>query len=147
MLLNVTSCGDQASIIATQFRQDLGCVILVLIRCWPGSVQWRITCNCHLKPAFIMCFMWLFSRGLGVLLLLMLRCRCLLWCMVVWCLFLSRLVVSARLYRGVWELLVQWDGADATWTPLEDFKTAYPSFQLEDELFQGRGKCCGLFLP
>jgi hypothetical protein len=65
--------------------------------------------------------------------------------MVVWCLFLSRLVVSARLYRGVWELLVQWDGADATWTPLEDFKTAYPSFQLEDELFQGGGSVVDSF--
>jgi len=52
------------------------------------------------------------------------------------------LVVRARLYRGVWELLVHWEGqsaADASWTALGDFKRVYPSFQLEDELFQGEG--------
>jgi hypothetical protein len=38
--------------------------------------------------------------------------------------------------------LVQWEGqsaADASWTALEDFKKIHPSFQLEDELFQGEG--------
>jgi hypothetical protein len=58
-------------------------------------------------------------------------------------------VVRARLYRGIWELLVQWEGqmaADASWSPLADFKQTFPTFQLEDELFQGRGKCCGLLL-
>jgi hypothetical protein len=43
-------------------------------------------------------------------------------------------VVRARLYRGIWELLVQWEGqtaADASWSPLEDFKKAFPVFQLE----------------
>jgi hypothetical protein len=53
-------------------------------------------------------------------------------------------VLRARLYRGVWDLLVQWEGqsaadADASWTALEDFKKIHPSFQLEDELFQGEG--------
>jgi hypothetical protein len=40
-------------------------------------------------------------------------------------------VVRGRLYRGVWELLVHWEGqavADATWTPVSDFKKIYPSF-------------------
>ena len=49
-------------------------------------------------------------------------------------------VVRARLNRGRWELLVQWDGcsaADATWEPLDDFKERYPAFQLVDELFVG----------
>jgi len=49
-------------------------------------------------------------------------------------------VVRARLNRGRWELLVQWEGlpaADATWEPIADFKERYPTFQLEDELFVG----------
>jgi len=49
-------------------------------------------------------------------------------------------VVRARLNRGHWELLVQWDGctaADATWEPIVDFKERYPLFQLADELFVG----------
>ncbi|XP_012703602.1 WRKY transcription factor WRKY24-like [Setaria italica] len=51
-------------------------------------------------------------------------------------------IVRARLFRGVWEVLVQWVGqstADATWTPVDDFKATYPSFQLEDDLFLGEG--------
>jgi hypothetical protein len=51
-------------------------------------------------------------------------------------------IVHARLYRGVWELLVHWEGqaaADATWTLVSDFKKIYPSFQLKDGLFQGEG--------
>ena len=51
-------------------------------------------------------------------------------------------VLRARLYHGVWELLVQWEGraaADAIWTPLDDFKLAHPTFQLADELFPGEG--------
>jgi hypothetical protein len=27
------------------------------------------------------------------------------------------------------------DAAEATWEPLDDFRSAHPSFQLEDELF------------
>ena len=52
-------------------------------------------------------------------------------------------VVRARLNRGVWELLVQWIGrapSDATWENLLEFKSAYPSVQLEDALFVGEGE-------
>ena len=51
-------------------------------------------------------------------------------------------VVHARLNRGTWELLVQWEGrtaADATWEQLQEFKKSYPEVQLEDELFLGEG--------
>ena len=43
---------------------------------------------------------------------------------------------------GIWELLVQWVGrapSDATWENLLEFKSAYPSVQLEDALFVGEG--------
>jgi transposase InsO family protein len=52
-------------------------------------------------------------------------------------------VVRARLYRGVWEVLVHWEGQfapDTTWSSLDEFKKAYPQFQLEDALFQGEGE-------
>jgi len=48
-------------------------------------------------------------------------------------------VLRARLNRGVWELSAQWLGLPATdtsWELLESFKLRYPSFQLEDKLFQ-----------
>jgi len=51
-------------------------------------------------------------------------------------------VKRARLNRGVWELSVHWvswDASDSTWEKLEDFKEAYPEFQLEDELFRKEG--------
>lgn len=51
-------------------------------------------------------------------------------------------VQRARLNRGVWEVLEHWLGqsaADSTWEPLEEFKSTYPDFQLEDELFQKEG--------
>jgi hypothetical protein len=51
-------------------------------------------------------------------------------------------VLRARLNRGMWEILVQWMGqaaADATWELVIEFKDAYPSFQLEDELFSNGG--------
>ncbi|WVZ93594.1 hypothetical protein U9M48_039562 [Paspalum notatum var. saurae] len=38
-------------------------------------------------------------------------------------------VLRARLRRGAWHVLVQWEGADAadaTWEPLEQFKTSFP---------------------
>jgi hypothetical protein len=51
-------------------------------------------------------------------------------------------VLRARLNRGVWELLIKWQGrseADTTWEQLEDFKRSYPKVELEDELFGGEG--------
>jgi hypothetical protein len=51
-------------------------------------------------------------------------------------------IIKARLNRGSWELLVQWEGrsaADATWEKIDEFKEAHPEFQLEDELFSGEG--------
>jgi hypothetical protein len=58
-------------------------------------------------------------------------------------------VLRTRLNRGVWEILVQWMGqttADATWEKVPEFKDAYPSFQLKDELFSiWGGECCGCF--
>ena len=52
-------------------------------------------------------------------------------------------VLRSRLNRGVWQVLVQWDGlpsSDATWEPVPEFRTAYPEFQLEDELFPKDGR-------
>ena len=51
--------------------------------------------------------------------------------------------LRARRRRDVWQILVKWRGLaedDATWEPLDDFRTAYPDFQLEDELFQQAGR-------
>jgi len=51
-------------------------------------------------------------------------------------------VLRARLNRGLWELLVLWEGraaSDATWEPLSTFATDYPDFHLEDELFLREG--------
>ena len=45
--------------------------------------------------------------------------------------------VKARLYRGVCQLLIQWEGlppSSATWEDLARFQEHYPSFQLEDKL-------------
>jgi hypothetical protein len=50
----------------------------------------------------------------------------------------TKKVVRAQPTKDSWELLVQWVGrsaADATWLSIADFKTDYPAFQLEDELF------------
>jgi hypothetical protein len=51
--------------------------------------------------------------------------------------------VKAQQRRGVWRVLIQWrslPAEEATWELLEDFKTAYPDFQLEDELFSQAGR-------
>jgi hypothetical protein len=51
--------------------------------------------------------------------------------------------VKAQLRRGSWWLLIKWTGLDdseATWEPVEDFKSRFPDFQLEDELFDGEGR-------
>jgi hypothetical protein len=51
-------------------------------------------------------------------------------------------VLRARPTSSSWELLVQWtdcSAAEATWESLEQFKEAYPEFQLEDKLFQMGG--------
>jgi hypothetical protein len=48
-------------------------------------------------------------------------------------------VLQAQQRRGIWRLLVKWQGLpkeDATWEPLQEFRTEFPTFQLEDELFQ-----------
>ena len=52
-------------------------------------------------------------------------------------------VLQAQQRRGIWRLLVKWQGLpeeDATWEPLQAFRTEFPAFQLEDELFQQAGR-------
>jgi hypothetical protein len=49
-------------------------------------------------------------------------------------------VLRARLNRGVWEILVQWKDhppTETSWMTVQSFRTNYPLFQLEDELFSG----------
>jgi hypothetical protein len=51
--------------------------------------------------------------------------------------------LKAQQRRGVWRLLIQWrvlPDEDTTWELLEEFKAAYPDFQLEDELFSQAGR-------
>jgi hypothetical protein len=51
--------------------------------------------------------------------------------------------LKAQLRRGTWVVLIKWKGLDAseaTWEPVDDFKTRFPEFQLEDELFVGEGR-------
>lgn len=56
-------------------------------------------------------------------------------------------VLHAAIRCGVWHVLVQWGGTaneDATWEPVQQFRDSYPSYQLEDELFEeGRGAMTG----
>jgi hypothetical protein len=52
-------------------------------------------------------------------------------------------VIRARPTPTSWELLVKWQGrnaAETSWEGLEQFKEAYPDFQLEDELFRQAGR-------
>jgi hypothetical protein len=52
-------------------------------------------------------------------------------------------VLKAQQRRGVWHLLVQWDGIpleDATWEQLDEFRQQFSEFQLEDELFAQAGR-------
>ena len=52
-------------------------------------------------------------------------------------------VLKAQLRRGVWHVLVRWAGlptAEATWEPVDAFREAHPTFQLEDELFVDGGR-------
>lgn len=47
-------------------------------------------------------------------------------------------VLQSQLRRGKWFVLIKWvglDASEATWEPMVEFRSAYPSFQLEDELF------------
>ena len=52
-------------------------------------------------------------------------------------------MLQAQLRRGVWYLLIQWDGLpkeDTTWEQRDEFRQHYPDFQLEDELFAQAGR-------
>ena len=51
--------------------------------------------------------------------------------------------LRAQLRRGVWHVLIQWQGLspeEATWELREEFQGLYPDFQLEDELFAQAGR-------
>ena len=47
-------------------------------------------------------------------------------------------ILKSKLQHGTLHVLVQWSGfpqSEATWEPVPDFKSSYPDFKLEDELF------------
>jgi len=87
----------------------------------------------------MMCSMWCFSRSIRARHLL-LQFHYLRWCTAAP--FLHQRPSSALGSIGEWELSVHWvgrDASDCTWEKLDDFKEAYPEFQLEDELFRKEG--------
>jgi hypothetical protein len=52
-------------------------------------------------------------------------------------------VVRAEQRHGVWYVRIKWrrlPDEDATWEQLEEFRSHYPDFQLEDELFAQAGR-------
>ena len=52
-------------------------------------------------------------------------------------------VLRAQLRRGIWYLLVHWEGLpeeEATWEKRDEFSLHYPDYQLEDELFVQAGR-------
>jgi hypothetical protein len=52
-------------------------------------------------------------------------------------------VLQAQLRHAVWFVRIKWHGLgeeDATWEKLDEFRTHYPDFQLEDELFSQAGR-------
>jgi len=52
-------------------------------------------------------------------------------------------VLRSQLRRGVWHVLVKWAGlpdSEATWETVDSFRTAFPDFQLEDELLSEGGR-------
>jgi hypothetical protein len=52
-------------------------------------------------------------------------------------------VLRSQLRRGHWYVQIQWTGLptqEATWEKVEEFRDAYPDFQLEDELFPEGGR-------
>jgi hypothetical protein len=51
-------------------------------------------------------------------------------------------VLGSKIRQGEWHVLIQWAGmstSEATWEPVDQFRTSFPTFQLEDELFVGGG--------
>jgi hypothetical protein len=57
-------------------------------------------------------------------------------------------IVRARLNRGVWELLMKWQGrseADTTWEQLEEFKRRFLEVKPGRALPRRGGKCCRCF--
>jgi hypothetical protein len=52
-------------------------------------------------------------------------------------------ILKSKLQRSTWHVLVQWSGfpqSEATWEPVPEFRTSYPDFKLEDELFPKEGR-------
>jgi hypothetical protein len=52
-------------------------------------------------------------------------------------------VVRSRLARGRWQVLVRWEAqppSESTWEDVEEFKTLYPAFKLEDVPFPKEGR-------
>jgi len=52
-------------------------------------------------------------------------------------------VLQVQQRRGVWKVLIKWHGLpaeDATWDHLDEYRSVYPDFQLEGELFLQAGR-------